>query len=60
MQFRDLRKQYEAIKPEIDAAMLDVAASSRFISGPEVKRLEEALARYVGVKHCITCANVDR
>lgn len=57
MQFRDLVKQYEVLKPQIDAAMMKVAASARFISGPEVKELEKALAEYVGVKHCITCAN---
>ena len=57
MQFRDLPKQYEILKPQIDAAMINVAASARFISGPEVKVLEKTLAEYVGVKHCITCAN---
>ena len=57
MQFRDLQKQYEILKPQIDAAMIDVATSARFISGPQVKELERVLAEYVGVKHCITCAN---
>ena len=57
MQFRDLPKQYEVLKPQIDAAIFDVAASARFISGPQVKELEQILANYVGVKHCITCAN---
>lgn len=57
MQFRDLQKQYEVLKPQIDEAMTNVAASARFISGPEVKELEKQLADYVGVKHCITCAN---
>ena len=57
MEFRDLKKQYEVLKPEIDSAIADVIASSRFISGPQVKELEAQLAEYVGVKHCITCAN---
>ena len=57
MQFRDLQKQYEVLKPQIDEAMINVAASAKFISGPEVKELERQLAEYVGVKHCITCAN---
>lgn len=57
MQFRDLQKQYEVLKSQIDAKMIGVAASAHFISGPEVKELEKALAKYVGVKHCITCAN---
>ena len=57
MQFRDLPKQYEVLKPQIDTAMMGVAASAHFISGPEVKELERALAEYVGAKQCITCAN---
>lgn len=57
MQFRDLQKQYEVLKPQIDEAMINVAASAKFISGPEVKELEKQLTEYVGVKHCITCAN---
>ena len=57
MQFRDLPKQYEVLKPQIDEAMIRVASSAKFISGPEVKELENKLAEYVGVKHCITCAN---
>lgn len=57
MQFRDLPKQYEVLKTQIDKAMISVATSAHFISGPEVKELEELLAEYVGVKHCITCGN---
>ena len=57
MQFRDLKKQYEVLKPEMDQAMLDVAASSAFIMGKPVKELESKLAEYVGVKHCVSCAN---
>lgn len=57
MQFRDLKKQYDALKNEIDEAMMRVVSSSRFISGSEVNELELALASFVGVKHCITCAN---
>ncbi len=57
MNFRDLQKQYEVLKPQIDEAISDVLQSARFISGPQVRELEEELAEYVGVKHCITCAN---
>lgn len=57
MNFRDLQKQYEVLKPSIDSAINDVLTSARFISGPQVKELEKKLAEYVGVKHCITCAN---
>lgn len=57
MQFRDLKKQYEVLKNEIDDAMIQVATDCNFISGKQVEELEEELAEYVGVKHCISCAN---
>ncbi len=57
MQFRDLKKQYQVLKNDIDAGIQEVLASAQFISGPQVKALEAQLAEYVGVKHCITCAN---
>lgn len=57
LQFRDLHKQYEVMKPQIDSAIQMVIEKSNFISGDSVKELESSLASYVGVKHCITCAN---
>ncbi len=57
IQFRDLQKQYDHIKDAIDANISNVITSAHFISGPEVKALEATLADYVGVKHCISCAN---
>ena len=57
MQFRDLRRQYEALKGDVDKGIEEVIASSAFISGPAVKELEKELQEYVGVKHAITCAN---
>jgi len=57
MQFRDLKAQYQALKTEIDQAVSRVITDSNFISGKQVSELEESLAEYVGVKHCITCAN---
>ena len=57
MQFRDLKKQYEVLKTQIDQAVMDVISSTQFISGLQVKELEEKLAEFVGVKNCITCAN---
>lgn len=57
MEFRDLKKQYAALKPYIDQSISRVLTEARFISGPQVKELEQKLAQYVGVKHCITCAN---
>lgn len=57
MEFRNLRKQYETLKDDIDQAINQVLATGNFISGSQVAELETALAAYAGVKHCITCAN---
>ena len=57
MQYRDLKKQYQQLKPQIDNAINVVLNACNFISGNEVKELENRLAEYVGVKHCISCAN---
>ena len=57
MQFRDLKAQYAALKPEIDAGIQAVIESSGFILGKPVAELEEKLAEYVGRKHCIGVAN---
>jgi len=57
MEFRDLKAQYQRYKEEIDKAIQKVLVDASFIGGAEIKRLEDRLAEYVGVKHCITCAN---
>jgi len=57
MEFRDLKAQYQRYKVDIDTAVAQVMRSGIFIAGPEVKTLEQRLAEYVGVRHCITCAN---
>lgn len=57
MEFRDLKLQYEKLKPEIDAAVASAISGGHFIMGAEVRGLEEELASYVGVRHCLSCAN---
>lgn len=57
MQFRDLQKQYQRLQKEIDQEIRQVLLAGNFISGKQIAELEEQLAEYVGVKHCITCAN---
>ena len=57
MEFRDLKAQYIALKDDIDAAVAACVASGRFIGGEAVSQLERELASYVGVRHCVTCAN---
>lgn len=57
MEFRDLKKQYEILKPNIDKAILEVISNSNFINGKQVDKLEIELANYVGRKYCVSCAN---
>ncbi|MBW1645949.1 MAG: DegT/DnrJ/EryC1/StrS family aminotransferase [Deltaproteobacteria bacterium] len=57
MQFVDLPAQYRAYREEIDRAVAEVLASARFINGPQVARLEEQLASYVGRAHAVACAS---
>lgn len=57
MEFRDLKAQYSRYKVEIDNAIQKVLVDGNYIGGDEVTVLEERLAKYVGVKHCISCAN---
>ena len=57
MEFRDLKKQYQVLRKEMDRAVLDAMASGAYIMGPQVRKLEQQLADYVGVRHCLTCAN---
>lgn len=57
IQFIDLKTQYAALKPTIDARIHRVLDHGQYIMGPEVVELEEKLAAYAGVKHCITVAS---
>ncbi len=57
MQFIDLQKQYRTLKKEIDSAIQNVLSDANFISGAQVKQLENELAAYCGTKYCLTCAN---
>lgn len=57
MEFRDLKSQYRALAPAIDAGIRQVMAQAQFIGGSPVAELEAMLAQYVGKRHCITCAN---
>jgi dTDP-4-amino-4,6-dideoxygalactose transaminase len=57
MEFRDLKAQYRKYKFSINRNIKNVLKESAFIGGKEVGELEKSLADYVGVNHCITCAN---
>ena len=57
MQFIDLQRQYAALKSEIDAAIAKVLKKSDYILGQDVGDFEKSIAAFVGVKHCVSCAN---
>jgi dTDP-4-amino-4,6-dideoxygalactose transaminase len=57
LQMVDLKRQYEKIKPEVDSAIQRVIDSTVFIGGKEVTDFGTELAKYLGVKHVIPCAN---
>ena len=57
MQFIDLAAQQLRIKSEIDTGIAKVLEHGKYILGPEVSELEDALIQYTGAKYCITCAN---
>lgn len=49
----DLKLEYEYMKKDIDSAIKKCLEHQKWILGPEVKELEDKIANYVGVKHCI-------
>ena len=57
MEFRDLKKQYQYLKKDIDQGIAGVIEQTAFIQGKQVRELEKKLADYVGVKHCVSCGN---
>ena len=55
--FIDLKAQYRALQPQIQARINAVLEHGQYIMGPEVRELEERLEAYTGAKHCITVAS---
>lgn len=49
----DLKAQYRAIQPEIDAAIAQVITNTSFIMGPAVREFEGQFADFCGAEHCI-------
>ncbi len=53
----DLKAQYASIKDEIDTAILQALAETRFILGPNVQAFDQEAGDYLGAKHAISCAS---
>jgi dTDP-4-amino-4,6-dideoxygalactose transaminase len=55
--FLDLKTQFAGIREEVMAAIEGVMESQGFIMGPDVKLLEDDLAKMLGAKHAVACAS---
>jgi UDP-2-acetamido-2-deoxy-ribo-hexuluronate aminotransferase len=55
--FIDLKTQYRELQSQIQSRINAVLEHGQYIMGPEVYELEEKLAAYVGVKHCISASS---
>ncbi len=53
----NLRRLYEDLKPDIDAAIGSVLNTGRFILGDVVAQLEQTLAHYVGTSYALGVAS---
>ena len=51
--FIDLASQQDRIRPALESALHRVLHHGRYIQGPEIDALEQRLADYVGVEHCV-------
>ncbi|MEO5344519.1 MAG: DegT/DnrJ/EryC1/StrS family aminotransferase, partial [Gammaproteobacteria bacterium SHHR-1] len=57
MDFIDLKAQQASIRSQLERNIHRVLHHGQYIMGPEIQELEERLADYVEVEHCITCAS---
>lgn len=57
MKFIDLNQQYRLIKSAVDKNIQSVLDHGQYVMGPEVEELEHRLAKWVGVRHCITLSS---
>lgn len=55
--FVDLKTQYKTIQEAIDTAIKNVIAETAFIGGKYAKQFEKDFSAYLGVEHCVACAN---
>ena len=55
--FVDLQAQYRRIQASVDARIRKVLDHAKFVLGPEVAELEQALVRFSGARHCVTVAS---
>lgn len=57
MHFIDLKAQQKLIRDDIDQRVAALLDHGQYILGPELKEMEQVLADYVGVAHCVSAAS---
>ena len=53
VQYVDLKQQQDYIRKDLEDRIHSVLYRSHYIGGPEITELEQKLANYVGVDHCV-------
>jgi len=51
----NLTEQFPQIRDEVNAAVLEVLASGKYIGGAAIESFEQDFARYVGTEFCVAC-----
>ncbi|HMD68704.1 MAG TPA: DegT/DnrJ/EryC1/StrS family aminotransferase [Chitinivibrionales bacterium] len=57
MDFIDLKKQYQLIRPSLQKRLDAIFEKTAFVMGREIAELEESLAAYAGTKYCLACSS---
>jgi UDP-2-acetamido-2-deoxy-ribo-hexuluronate aminotransferase len=57
IEFINLKAQYAALRESINARLQKVLDHGQYILGPEVAEMEEKLAAFTGVRHCVSVAS---
>ena len=54
--FVELRRQHDALRDELDAALAEVLDGDRFVGGPHVEAFERAFAAFCGAREAVGVA----
>ena len=57
IKFLDLKKINDSFEPQLSEAIKRVLDSGWYLQGQEVAAFEQEYAQYIGVRHCVGCAN---
>jgi len=57
IKFLNLKRINDSFEPQLSQSIKRVLDSGWYLQGKEVAAFEKEYARYIGVKHCVGCAN---